>query len=102
MNWLLESLRQHPELAIFLVLALGYALGRIRIGSFQLGTVVGVLVAGIVIGQLRIEVANELKDTFFLLFLFSIGFKTGPQFFSGLRSDDGNAVSQQKAVVPAS
>ena len=28
-----------------------------------------------------------MKDVFFLLFLFSIGFRTGPQFFRGLRSD---------------
>ena len=28
-----------------------------------------------------------MKQCFFLLFLFSIGFRTGPQFFRGLRSD---------------
>ena len=86
LHWLVDALRTHPELALFLVLGVGYALGRVRIGSFQLGTVIGVLIAGILIGQLRIEVPAALKDTFFLLFLFSIGFKTGPQFFSGLRS----------------
>lgn len=86
MSWLIESLRRHPELALFLVLALGYSIGRIRIGSFQLGNVIGVLIAGIAVGQLRIHVSPELKDTFFLLFLFSIGFRTGPQFFNGLRT----------------
>jgi hypothetical protein len=30
---------------------------------------------------------NEVKQCFFLLFLFSIGFRTGPQFFRGLKSD---------------
>ncbi len=99
--WLVEQLRTHPELAVFLVLALGYGLGRIRLGSFQVGTVIGVLIAGILVGQLRITVADELKDTFFLLFLFSIGFKTGPQFFSGLRSG-GLAQAGVTVVVCAS
>jgi putative transport protein len=86
MQWFIDSLRHHPELGLFLTLAAGYYLGRLRFGSFQLGNVVGVLVAGILVGQLGIKVAAELKNTFFLLFLFSIGFKTGPQFFRGLRS----------------
>ena len=33
------------------------------------------------------QVSGEVKQCFFLLFLFSIGFRTGPQFFRGLRSD---------------
>ena len=47
MLWLVGSLREHPEVALFLVLALGYGLGGIRIGSFKLGPVLGVLIAGI-------------------------------------------------------
>ena len=39
------------------------------------------------IGQLGVQVSGEVKQCFFLLFLFSIGFRTGPQFFRGLRSD---------------
>jgi uncharacterized transporter YbjL len=45
-----------------------------------------VLVAGVVIGQLGIKVSDELKTAFFLLFLFAIGYRTGPQFFSGLKT----------------
>lgn len=86
MHWFAESLRHHPELALFLALAAGYALGRISIAGFKLGAVIGSLIAGVIIGQIGISVAAELKSIFFLLFLFSIGYKTGPQFFSGLRS----------------
>ncbi len=39
-------LRENPELAIFLTLAIGFVLGRIRIGTFKLGNVVGTLLAG--------------------------------------------------------
>jgi hypothetical protein len=35
------ALRENPELAIFLTLALGFVIGRIRVRSFGLGNVVG-------------------------------------------------------------
>jgi putative transport protein len=82
-EWIVASLRDHPELALFLALATGYLLGRVRMGSFKLGPVVGCLLAGIAVGQIGIVVPGVLGRTFFLLFLFSIGYKTGPQFFRG-------------------
>ncbi len=85
-SWILDVLRHHPEMALLLTLAFGYWIGRIRIGSVVLGPVVGVLVAGTVIGQVGVTVSSDLKTTFFLLFLFSIGYRTGPQFFSGLKA----------------
>lgn len=85
MLWLVGSLREHPEVALFLVLALGYGLGGIRIGSFKLGPVLGVLIAGIAVGQMAIPVSEPLKNAFFMLFLFAIGYQTGPQFFQSLR-----------------
>ena len=78
------ALRGHPELAIFLTLACGFVLGRIRIGGFTLGNVVGTLVAGVVIGQLAIPVDPLVKVVFFDLFLFATGYKVGPQFIRGL------------------
>ena len=80
-----EVLRGNPELAIFLTLAAGFVIGRIRIGSFRLGNVVGTLLAGVVIGQLDIPIHPLVKTTFFALFLFATGYKVGPQFFRGLR-----------------
>ena len=49
---LVASLRRNPELAIFLTLALGFLLGRVRLGTFNLGNVVGTLLAGVLVGQL--------------------------------------------------
>ncbi len=82
-----SALREHQELAIFLTLAVGFFVGRLRIGSFSLGTVVGTLLAGVVIGQLDIKVPAIVKDVFFDLFLFTTGYKVGPQFFRGLKKD---------------
>ena len=93
---LVASLRQNPELAIFLTLALGFLLGRLRIGTFKLGNVVGTLLAGVLIGQLAIEVHPLVKIVFFDLFLFATGYKVGPQFFRGLRK---NAVPQVALTI---
>src|SRR5690349_21623943 len=62
MDWIIESLRQHPEIALFFVLALGYGLGNLRLGAFKVGPVLGVLIAGIVVGQLNIPTSESLKN----------------------------------------
>ena len=91
-------LQGHPEIAFFLVLGLGYLFGKIAFGSFKLGAVTGTLLAGVLVGQLGVTLPNEVKQCFFLLFLFAIGFRTGPQFFRGLKSD-GLAHAALAAIV---
>ena len=93
MSFLVSALRENPELAIFLTLAVGFIIGRIRIGSFSLGNVVGTLLAGVLIGQLDIEVNPLVKVVFFDLFLFATGYKVGPQFFRGLKKNAGPQVA---------
>ena len=55
--------------------------------ELQLRTVVGTLLAGVLIGQLDIQVPAIVKTVFFDLFLFTTGYKVGPQFFRGLKKD---------------
>lgn len=85
--YVIASLRHNPELAIFLTLALGFVLGRVRVGTFKLGNVVGTLLAGVLIGQLAIKVHPLVEVVFFDLFLFATGYKVGPQFFRGLKKN---------------
>ena len=87
MNYLTAALREHQELAIFLTLAIGFLIGRVKIGSFSLGMVVGTLLAGVAVGQLNIQVPAVVKYVFFDLFLFTTGYKVGPQFFRALKKD---------------
>lgn len=86
-EWVVKVMHDRPEVAFFVTITIGYALGRLRIGSFTLGAVTGVLLAGVLVGQLGITLPAALKQVFFLLFLFSIGYRTGPQFFRGLKKD---------------
>lgn len=87
MEWITELLRSHPELAIYLTLGSGFLIGKIQVRGFSLGIVTSVLLAGVIVGQLQIPVTGALKQTAFLLFLFAIGYKVGPQFFAGLRKE---------------
>lgn len=96
MDYFIKALQQNPELAIFLALAIGFAIGRVKIGGFSLGTVVGTLFAGVLIGQLDIKVPALVKTVFFDLFLFTTGYKVGPQFFRGLKRD---ALSQMALTL---
>ncbi|MEU6158499.1 aspartate-alanine antiporter [Streptomyces sp. NPDC047130] len=77
----------HPELLIFVTVALGFLLGRIRYRTVALGSVTGCLVAGLLLGaQFKVGIDDTVKNLFFTLFLFALGYKVGPQFFRGLRS----------------
>jgi putative transport protein len=84
MQIVVTALREHAELAIFLTLALGFLVGRVRIGTLTLGTVVATLMAGVLVGQIGVHVDPLVRLVFFDLFLFATGYKVGPQFFRGL------------------
>ena len=78
------ALRAHPEIAVFLAISSGVLLGRLKLGSFHLGSVAGALLMGLLIGQIGLQVPHELKSVFFALFIYAVGFKSGPEFFGSL------------------
>jgi putative transport protein len=83
-QWIVDTLRSYSELAIFLALAVGFWIGPKKLAGFSLGNVTATLLAAVAIGQLGIAVPGPIKSTFFLLFLFAVGYGVGPQFFRGL------------------
>ena len=86
-TWFATTLRQYPEIAIFLVLALGYYFGKFTFRGIGLGAVTATLLAGVLIGQLGIAISPPLKATVFLMFLFAVGYGVGPQFVRGVAKD---------------
>jgi aspartate-alanine antiporter len=81
-----HALQTTPGLAIFLALTFGYGIGQIRLGPIQLGGVCGTLIAALLIGQLNIPVESGIKNVFFMLFIFALGYSGGPQFFANLNA----------------
>jgi putative transport protein len=86
-DWIFETLRSKPELAIFLALAGGYYIGKVKLGTFSLGAVTGTLLVGLLIGQVGIDVSPQVKTMFFTMFLFAVGYSVGPQFVRGVARD---------------
>jgi putative transport protein len=86
-TWFATTLRQYPEIAIFLVLGLGYYFGKFTFRGIGLGSVTATLLAGVLVGQLGITIGTPLKATVFLMFLFAVGYGVGPQFVRGVAKD---------------
>ncbi len=74
-----------PEIFLLLAIALGTILGRKQIAGFSIGATACTLVVAVIIGQLGNFVIPPLfKTVFFSLFVFTIGYKSGPEFFASL------------------
>ena len=86
-SWFFQTLKSYPEIAIFLSLALGYYFGSFTYKGLGLGAVTATLIAAVIIGQIGITITGPLKPTFFLMFLFAIGYGVGPQFVRGIAQD---------------
>jgi len=84
MEMLQKLFAASPIAALFLCVAIGYAIGKIRIGRFRLGGMPGTLFAAILIGQVGVPTDENVKTIFFALFIYSLGYVSGPQFFRSL------------------
>ena len=81
-------LRTLPALCLFLSVLFGTIIGRYHFKGVGLGSVVGTLIAGMAVGILaKPELPDLLRWAFFYLFLFSIGYSVGPQFFGSLKKE---------------
>ncbi|AHH20967.1 putative transporter, aspartate/alanine exchanger family [Nocardia nova SH22a] len=78
-------LQQTPEIALFLCLAAGYAVGKIRLWKLSLGGVAGTLIVAIFVGMAgHITIDDQVKNIAFALFIFTLGYISGPTFFASL------------------
>jgi putative transport protein len=84
---LLDFLRDQPALVVFFVIGAGYLLDRVRIGGMQLGATTGVLLAGLVLGHFGLRGSSGSQSVGFMLFIYCVGLRAGPQFFSAFREN---------------
>jgi len=87
MTLLEEFLRGNPVGLLFLVLGLGYLIGKTKIRGFDMGSISGVLFVGLIFGHLGFEFNTTVQSVGFILFIFSVGLQAGPSFFSVIRQD---------------
>ncbi len=84
---ILDFLVRNPVLVVALIIALGYAIGRITIKGFGLGSVTGVLFVSLVFGHFGFEGNNLLSAIGFAFFMYVVGFEAGPQIVSVMLRD---------------
>jgi putative transport protein len=88
MTELASFLHEFPALCLFVSILFGTIIGSIHVKGVGFGAVVGTLIAGMGIGILaKPELPELLRWSFFYLFLFSIGYSVGPQFFGSLKKE---------------
>lgn len=87
MDWLIEIMRENQAIPIFLTLGVGFWLGNLRYKAFSLGPVTATLIVGVIIGQIGFDISDTLKSVAFLVFLFAMGYKVGPQFVRALEGE---------------
>lgn len=74
-----------PEIALFACLAIGYAVGRVRVWKLSLGGVAGTLIVAIFVGMIgKVTLNDEVKNIAFAMFIFTLGYISGPSFFASL------------------
>src|SRR5262245_59372124 len=100
MGAIFRFLDREPFFLIFAIVALGMWLGRKKIGNIALGSVVCIILVGLLTSMwaskssgVSLELPDLLKTVFFNLFIFSMGVKIGPQFFAGLQRDGWHLVA---------
>ena len=77
---------------LFVCLAIGFAIGRIKVGGIPIGGIPGTLFASILIGQIGVEVDETIKTLAFALFIYSLGYSSGPSFVASLGRSTLNLV----------
>lgn len=92
---LTHFLLTNQTLSIFICLAIGYWIGKFKIKSFSLGPTVGVLLVGLIVGQIgTFSYDGVVKNIFLDLFIFTIGYEVGPSFFSSLKKSGIKSIIQ--------
>ena len=83
---MIQLLLDNPLLLLFVVAAIGYLLGRIKIGGSSLG-VAAVLFAGLAIGSLHpdLKLPELIYQLGLVLFVYTIGLSSGPGFVASFQ-----------------
>jgi len=86
---------------IFTALGFGLLLGKLRFGSFQMGSTPGVLLAALMLGAWGFDMDQQTESMGFMLFIFCVGIEAGPNFFSNFMQDGVRFISIAVVIVIA-
>lgn len=106
MDWLTQLMvghsAAHTVIVLSMVIALGVALGHVRVFGISLG-ISGVLFAGLLFGHFKMTVNDEIlefaREFGLILFVYTIGMQVGPGFFASFRRQGLRLNSLAAAIV---
>ncbi|HPG74136.1 MAG TPA: transporter, partial [Bacteroidales bacterium] len=75
-----------PYFSVFLIILVGYFLGKLKIAGISLD-VAAVLFVAIFAGHLGFVIPSELKMIGLVMFIFSVGFQAGPSLIESFRKE---------------
>ena len=82
---MLTELLQSTYFALFVIIALGFLLGRVKIKGLSLD-ISAVIFVALAFGHFGVVIPKEFGDLGLVLFIFTIGIQAGPGFFSSFKS----------------
>ncbi len=94
----MSDLLQSPYFALFVIVALGFMLGRIEVKGISLD-VSAVIFVALLFGHFGVIIPSSLSDFGMVLFIFTIGIQAGPGFFSSFRSKGQSLVMIALVIV---
>lgn len=97
MSDLFDSLMT-PMMTVFLIGALGYVVGSVKIKGISLGTA-GVLLVALVFGHFGAKIDASVRNIGLVCFVTSVGFIAGPKFFRNFKENATSYVLLGVVVV---
>ncbi|MGL4956834.1 MAG: hypothetical protein ACRC9X_06620 [Bacteroidales bacterium] len=94
----MSGLLNQSYFVLFLVIALGLIIGRIKIKGFSLDTSAVIFIA-LLLGHLGLSMSKVVQDIGLVFFIFTIGMQAGPGFFSSFMKDGRKLVLVAGVVV---
>ena len=85
MDTIVDFLRTYQVFSLFIIIALGYIAGRIKVWGFSLD-VAAVIFVALLFGHLGIVMPPMLQSIGLVLFIFTVGLQAGPGFFASFKS----------------
>lgn len=98
MDNLLQFLRESPTFALFLIIALGFIIGNIKIRGFSFD-VSAVIFVALFLGHYGVQVAPAVQSIGLVLFIFTVGIQAGPGFVDAFRKKGRNYVTFSALLV---
>jgi len=84
---LIGLLQNNMEISLFVIIGLGYLIGKIGGWGIELGSSIGVLFVALYFGHIGFTMSPLVGTIGFVFFIYSVGYQAGPYFFSAFRED---------------